>query len=750
MPDQDNKIMEKKKDQIHLKLYITMIFCVVVAIFLTSTILYVNFQSILMKHEYKARLSNMETEKARITKLSNMALSTVYQIYNDISVMKLLSYDNINAVDESAAFLQLRYYLTAVPDIDSIYVYNAGNNRIYSVLNEPDLDKPWNPDYDKKDNKFYDRSAVAILNKTSEYLPYIPVPRFYPLNGSKTKCVYSYIMYKTSVENKHRDAVMLNLDSEYLFQGYDNDLDSMKLVIDQHNQVVYSSSDQFSVTSQLPLSFDPEGIIREKDSGYYITDIEGVPTVIMFTGPDKHNFRYISMINYNNLLSQVNRMQTISILITLLLAGAGMAVAYSFSRKLSIPIQSMSKDVKNLRRENRQLQRQDRNRKAAELLENGGLDGKGEQKTGQEFLSLLGLTPREENKLFLVCFYLDNYKSFQETLGTEEIQAYHFAASNILSDLLGEGIKTYHLEMGMDKSLLFLQCGKEVSQAELKEQIKEMLAYLERHFGITFSVIVSQATEDKDCLYEQYESIMEALTRTIFYGSGYLIFLSESELKDDVQYEYPEQREKQLTESLMLGKAQEARMIFEEIISETNQYPIIIYNMVISRLVFAIGRVVTILKKNGLDIFPAGFFALSNLIQESDSLSVRNERFFALFERIQGELERRKSDKQEQIIEKINAIIEKEYQEAAFSLDYLADSIGMSNAYMSRLYKQYTGITIMERLGAVRMNRARELLLGTQLPVNEIAERVGYSGSTYFYRVFKKENGVTPNEYRRK
>ena len=749
MPGEDNRVMENKKDQNHLKLYITMIFCVVIAIFLTSTILYANFQSILMKHEYKARLSNMETEKARITKLSNLALSSVYQIYNDISVMKLLTYDNINAADESAAFLQLRYYLTAIPDIDSIYVYNTGNNRIYSVLNEPDLDKPWNPDYDKKDSKFYDKSAVVLLNNLSDYPPYIPVPRFYPLNESKTKCVYSYIMYKTSVENKLRDAVILNLDAEYLFQGYDNNSDSLKLVIDQNNQVVYSSSEQFPVTRQLPRSFDPEGIIREKASGYYITDIGGVRTVIMFTGPDKHNWRYVSMINYNELLSQVNRMQTISIIITLVLAVAGMAAAYIFSRRLSIPIQSMSRDVKDLRRENRQLHRLDRNRQAVLLLDNGGWDGKGEQKSGQEFLSLIGLNPAEEKMLFLFCICLDNHKSLQETLGVEEIRAYHFAASNILSELLGEGIKTFHLDMGTDKSLFFLQWDKERDQSEFREQIKGMQAYVNRYFGISLSVIVSKAVEEPQSIYDQYENVMEALARRIFYGTGYLIFLSELKLKNDCQYEYPDQREKQLVENLMLGKALEARKIYEEIISETDQYPILIYNMVISRIVFAIGRVSAVLKKNGQDTFPSGFFVLSNLIQEADTIRVRNERFFALFDRIQCELEQRKSDKQEQIVEKINAIIEKGYYEASFSLDYLADSIGMSNAYMCRLYKQYTGITIIDRLAEIRMDRARELLLGTQLPVNEIAERVGYSGSTYFYRVFKKVNGVTPKEYRR-
>jgi two-component system, response regulator YesN len=742
--------MDNRKDRIHLKLYLTMIFCVIFAIFLTSTILYVNFQSILMKHEYKARLQNMETEKARITKLSNLALSTAYQIMNDISVMKLFAYDNISSIDENAAFLQMRYYLTSVPDIDSIYVYNKNNNRIYNVTNESDLIKSWNPDYDKKDNNFYDSSAVEILNNSDKYLPFIPIPRFYPLDGDSFKCVYSYIMYKTSVKNKERDAVLLNLNREYLFQGFDNQADNIKLVIDQNYKVVYSNSEQFMVTEQLQNSFDPEGKMDERDSGYYLTDINGVRSVVMFTSADKHNWRYISIISYGMLLAQVNRMQAISILITVMIAAAGMLTAHIFSRRLSIPIKSMSKDVKKLQRENLNLHKAARNRKTAELLENGGWDSKGNKITGQEFLSLIEMECSAAKKLVLLCMCPDNYKILLETQGMETLKTYLFAASNILSELLGESTKVFHLNMWNDKNLLFLQWEDNLTEENLREQIKRMQSYVSNYYDISISVLVSRPETDSDRLYDLFEQVEETLTRSIFFGTEYVVFAADMELKSDSHYEYPEHREKQLLENLMSGKAEEAKKSYEEIITETYQYPIIIYNMVVSRLVFAIDKVVSTFKKNGNASSFSGYFVLSNLIQEIDTITARNKKFYDLFDRIQRELEKRKSDKQELLVIKINDMIEKEYAEASFSLDYLADSVGISTAYMCRLYKLYTGITITDRLSFLRMKKARELLLDTQLSVIEVAERVGYSNSTYFYRVFKKENGVTPKEFRRK
>ncbi len=742
--------MNNKEGQLHLKLYITMIFCVVIAIFMTSTILYFNFQSILMKHEYNAKLEKMESEASRITKLSDIALSTVFQIYNDISVMKLLTYNDIDSIEENAAFLQLRYYLSTVPNVDSIYVYNRNNNRIYSVTNEADLKRSWNADYDKNDGSFFDKSAADMINHYTDYLPYIPVPRYYQVNDNYTKCVYSYLMYDSFNNSKYSNVILLNLDSEYLFQEDSDNVNNISLVVDQNNKVIFSNSDKFQAAEQLQHNFDAEGKIKKNGSGYYLAKIDGTQSVVIFTGADKHHWRYISIIEYNLLLAQVNKMQTLCVVITLLIAGAGGLIAHIFSKRLSVPIRTMSLDVKNLKSEKRHLERLDRNRKIIELLENGGLDSKGNLKTGLDFLSLIGMDFTGETRLVLLCIRVDDYKVLLETFSVAEVQAYKFAAANIMTELIGEKFKTYHMDMGNDTCLLILNADTTVTKEYLEVQIKQMQHHVKDYFSVTMSVIVSKTEDTPDNLYSMYEKIQEALSRNIFYGEGYLKFLSELEVKTDYYYEYPEQKEKHLAECLMLGKADEAKKIYEDIMEETYQYPIIIYNMVISRLIFAIDNVVSVIKKNSIVTSFSGYFVLSNLMQEADTLEIRKEKFFELFDRIQKELENRKTGKQEQVIEKINHMIENRFHDSSFSLDHLAESIGMSTAHMCRIYKQNTGNTIIDVLAGIRMNKARELLVGTQLSVSEIAEKVGYSNSTYFYRVFKKENSVTPNEFRRK
>lgn len=81
-------------------------------------------------------------------------------------------------------------------------------------------------------------------------------------------------------------------------------------------------------------------------------------------------------------------------------------------------------------------------------------------------------------------------------------------------------------------------------------------------------------------------------------------------------------------------------------------------------------------------------------------------------------------------------------------LNELASKVYLSPAYLSRLFKSTTGITITEYLVHARIEKAKQLLVSTQIKVQEISKKVGIDSPVYFARVFKKEVGMTPQEYR--
>jgi two-component system response regulator YesN len=61
-----------------------------------------------------------------------------------------------------------------------------------------------------------------------------------------------------------------------------------------------------------------------------------------------------------------------------------------------------------------------------------------------------------------------------------------------------------------------------------------------------------------------------------------------------------------------------------------------------------------------------------------------------------------------------------------------------------------TGKTIIEKIIEVRNENACRILKSTDLPVIDIAGKCGYNNPSYFYTSFKKMNGITPTEYRKK
>jgi YesN/AraC family two-component response regulator len=65
------------------------------------------------------------------------------------------------------------------------------------------------------------------------------------------------------------------------------------------------------------------------------------------------------------------------------------------------------------------------------------------------------------------------------------------------------------------------------------------------------------------------------------------------------------------------------------------------------------------------------------------------------------------------------------------------------------LFQKYMGVPPVEYIISIRISRACELLTQTDLTIREISESVGYSDQLYFSRIFKKRQGMSPNEYRK-
>lgn len=91
--------------------------------------------------------------------------------------------------------------------------------------------------------------------------------------------------------------------------------------------------------------------------------------------------------------------------------------------------------------------------------------------------------------------------------------------------------------------------------------------------------------------------------------------------------------------------------------------------------------------------------------------------------------------------------IQENYNEN-IAINELAERYGMSPNYFSSVFKKELKQSTVNYITEFRIKKAREFLVETDKSVVEIAKKVGYEDSQYFFRVFKKSTGLTPLQYR--
>ncbi len=106
----------------------------------------------------------------------------------------------------------------------------------------------------------------------------------------------------------------------------------------------------------------------------------------------------------------------------------------------------------------------------------------------------------------------------------------------------------------------------------------------------------------------------------------------------------------------------------------------------------------------------------------------------------------RKGDKSKYVLEAMD-YISKHYNDPDISVGSVAESLNISEGYLSHTFKKETDYTLLNYITRYRIHKAMELLKDCRVKVYEVAEQVGYRDIAYFSATFKKYTGISPSEY---
>lgn len=116
---------------------------------------------------------------------------------------------------------------------------------------------------------------------------------------------------------------------------------------------------------------------------------------------------------------------------------------------------------------------------------------------------------------------------------------------------------------------------------------------------------------------------------------------------------------------------------------------------------------------------------------------------YCMFNRLNNE-----SDEEENVLTPAIKYMEQHYMDISLNISVLAKEAHISVSHFHKLFRKCCNITPGEYLLNLRLQKAQIMLLNSNLSVTEIAESCGFTNLYHFSRVFKKNKGISPSQYR--
>ncbi|MBM7571645.1 response regulator [Aquibacillus albus] len=253
---------------------------------------------------------------------------------------------------------------------------------------------------------------------------------------------------------------------------------------------------------------------------------------------------------------------------------------------------------------------------------------------------------------------------------------------------------------------------------------------------------VGTVVSDLKHFSHSYEEAIYALELVHNHSSAaYMAY--NHQLKEKRKELIPFEIEKELVEAVKKGDQQKGLQRFNayyQLISKASDYKVAVIKKAMENLLVILTRT---MRELGLeDDFPLSFEGLETSMQIKEAtkkqLSQMTERLWEW-----------RTNGVEGLLNQAKDYIDSNYYKQ-ISLEEVADKVGLSSYYLSKLFKERYQVTFIDYLTNTRLQKAKELLLDGTIPLKEIALNIGYKDPNYFSRVFKKDTGFSPSEYRGK
>ncbi len=736
-----------KSDNVYQKILFTLVILICVTILVTSMSLYIAFENIVQYQIFVSENENLSQASYSADVLFTNATMAAKQVYYDRRISILRIYNDINIDEISNILTDFGAYKYHNDSISSIYIYNGRSKTLATAaFNYSGFDSI---------SSFYDKEALEFIRNFPDYPCMTPIPRKIPVWSSQTQNVfsdgYTFIFYENPGTTANLDsAVILNIDESWMRQTVNQlspGLARDTYIIDGTGKTIINSN-RYSMLEDLSGKPHIVKILAQNDlSGYFIDEIDGVKSLIIYAPYKKLGWTYVRTISYDLIMNKVNELRRTTIIIVIAIFAAALLIAFLQSGNLYRPIGKAMSKLNKLETEKRKSYLSRRQEFLKKLLQGRIRVGSDEY---ADMCKEFNLNLAPENEFMLLLFAIDGYKAFCDYNSLEDRSLCKFGSMNIVSELFSEAYLNEAVDA--DENIIVLILNRSLAaEAFCNEKVRSIVQdaqlRIEEYLNISLSCFISHTFIGVNKIPQIYDELFYSSNYKLLYGKKCVLFSSALADTRNTEYSYPLKNEKILLEALIAGNANETKQVFNEIIDKASKCSYSFFILTVNRLIFAIlGALTDTAAGHGLHI------SINHLIDEInrlESLEDIKSAFYKIFDDLETRAGERKKQKHDAITEKIILMIHEKYNDPNLSIQMIGDSLNFSSGYTGLLFKQSTGKSIVDYINEVRIMKAKSLLMSTNLSVNEIYEKTGFTNAQYFRKVFRKNFGISPSEMRR-
>jgi two-component system response regulator YesN len=733
--------------KLYANIFLSLVICIIVTIVVLSSALYSNFEKIALSNIYASEKSSLSQSSYSAKSMIESSTNYALQIYADPQFDKLLYYTAPSSIDINSALNRLNTYLTVNNFFHSIYIYSKNSKKVYasslSTINAiQSLDS------------FSDTEAHHLIDNFDSYKRLAPIPRVVPVQTPfqdivKTANVYTFVFYDRGNSKDLDNLIMLNISERWMKEAIaslDIDKNGSTFIIDHKGSLV-SSTDTMPFLTNLndkPYVQHVLSNAQAQSSGYFVDQVDGVKSLVVYSKHEFSNWIFMRVLPYETIMGKFEAMKQNVLIICSILLLIGLTISFLISKSLYRPIDKVISKINRLtdeKRNNHFKLKQDFLRR---LILNSGNKKLSDYEAKLEEYEI-SIDPYSD--YIVVILNIDHFDTFSNQYNYEDRVLLKYAIMNIASEVFAQVGSCECIDMD-EKNVVVLLNGDIQNDVDLTQVSRQVQDSISKYLNLSMSISISRVGDNLTEISDLFSEAAQMLEHKFITGHRSILQGIHQSPIVHTPFMHPTILENNMLETFKLGKPEETKKWFDDIVNTIEHKSYIVYNMLFNQLAYSISTTMLNLEKNSGVSLNYDFSSFVQNMQKMETLQDIHDHFYELIDQLCAGLKDRKSSKHDNLFATVDQLIQMHYADRELSPYKIAELIDMAPGYMGRIFKKQVSKSIPDYLNEYRIERAKELLITTNDSIEEISQKTGYNNSSYFYKVFKKYMGITPAEYR--